>query len=306
MSVQLSIIIVNWNTKDLLRGCLESVLRETKSIESEITVVDNASSDRSCEMVEAEFPQIQLIKNEENLGFAKANNQAIAKAKGEFILLLNPDTVVCENSLEKMLRFMQSNLKVGIIGPKMLNPDRTLQVSCHAKPGLVFSSLSWFISGMFYEKLCLSKNEEPAEVGYVSGACLLIRRKTIDAIGLLDENFFIYAEEADWCMRAEKENWKVYFIPEAEIIHYAKESAKKYGLVAMSKIRAQSNYFLIRKHFGKFKADLFCFLVAILATTRKVFWRVCLIFDRKDKQAIEEKLKIYNSILEGIRLGRKQ
>lgn len=213
--MDLSIIIISFDTKELLRECLTSVLNQTKGVEFEVIVVDNGSSDTSVEMVKKEFPQIKLIKNKENLGFAKANNQALRQSHGEYVLLLNSDTKIVNNALVKLVNFAESKKDLGIAGPRLLNLNDTPQPSAAPFYTLPVTAISLF-SG---DKFLRQSPSKSTPVDWVSGACFLIKREVIEKIGLLDERFFMYAEEMEFCYRAKKAGYQVYFYPQAEVIH---------------------------------------------------------------------------------------
>lgn len=223
----LSVIIVNWNTRKHLKQCLHYIYQHTHGIDFEVFVVDNGSHDGSAEMVEKNFPSTKLIRNKTNLGFAKANNQAIRQAKGEYILLLNSDTKITEQALEKMVEFMAENDKVGILGCKLLNPDRTLQPSCRKYPTLLSQAIILLKLHNLFPKLKTIReyymldwpHDTARKVDQVMGACFLVRQKVFDQIGLLDEKYFIWFEEVDFCRRAQQAGWNTYFTPRAEVFH---------------------------------------------------------------------------------------
>jgi len=233
--LELSIIIVNFHTEKFLQQCLYSLYAETKQISFDVWVVDNNSADASVSMVRQNFPQVNLIENKINVGFARANNQAIPKCAGEYILLLNPDTLILQNAIEKMVDFMDGNPTVGICGCKILNENRTLQLACRRSiptPGVAFFRLTG-LSRLFPKSKIMAKYnltyldpDESHEVDAVSGAFLMIRKAAVDGIGLLDERFFMYGEELDWCVRTKKIGWKVMYYPHAEIIHYKGECSR--------------------------------------------------------------------------------
>ncbi len=233
--LDLSISIVNWNTRDLLRNCLRSIYETTHQISYEIFVVDNASSDGSYQMIEREFPQVRLLRNEENLGFAQANNQALKRSQGRYILLLNPDTIVLERAFAKMVEFMDGNPKVGALGPRILNEDRSLQFSCYS-----FPTISTFLFHITHLDTLFPKNRlmgkyrmsywdhnDIREVDWVTGACLMVRQEVIQRIGLLDEDYFMFSEDLDWCYRIKRLGWKVYYLPKAEVIHLRSQATQR-------------------------------------------------------------------------------
>jgi len=255
--VDLSIIIVNYNVEHHLRECLQSIYRNTKGISLEIIIVDNNSTDGSVDMVKSEFPEVKLIENCQNLGFAKGANQGLRENKGRYILLLNPDTIVLPNALDKMVEFMDENPRTGALGCKLLYPDGSLQPSCRSFPTLITA----FFENTGLEKF-FPKNKLVAkykmgywdyndlrEVDQPMGSALMIRREVIEQVGLLDERFYMFFEEVDLCFRVKKRGWKIYFTPSVQIIHYGGQSARP----TMPKMMIQgykSKHKFFRKHYG--------------------------------------------------------
>lgn len=228
-----SIVIVSWNVKEFLQKCLESIYRESKDFDFEIFVVDNDSRDGSAEMVSAKFPEIKLIANKENFGFAKANNIAIRKSSGDFVLLLNPDTELVNNPIKKMIDFLKQNPEIGILGPKLLNADKTWQPSVRRSPNIWNQLAIIFKFPHLFPKILNNylmrdfDGQTARETDQVMGAAFMIRREVINKIGLLDECYFIWFEEVDYCRAAKKAGFKVYYWPGAEIIHHGGESFAK-------------------------------------------------------------------------------
>lgn len=241
--MDISIIIVNYNVRDFLEHALVSIekalqgrLRDGRLITGEIFVVDNASDDGSIELVRKKFPHVQLIVNEENLGFARANNIALAKARGRYILLINPDTVVQEDTLTTMIDFFEERPNVGAAGCKILNPDGSLQLACRRSfpsPWVSFAKTMGLSSLFPKSKLFGRYNltyldpDEIHEVDALSGSFMMVRREVYEQVGGLDENFFMYGEDLDWCYRIQKAGWKIFYVPLTQIIHYKGESAKR-------------------------------------------------------------------------------
>lgn len=239
--MDISIIVVNWNTRDLLATCLESILSTSGSDVGpylshgtfilDVLVVDNASSDGSIQMVRERFPWVRLIANSENIGFAPANNQAIRHSQARYVLLLNSDTQVCPGALGQMVRFMDEHPGAGGCGPLLLNPDGSLQPSCHPMltPGREFWRL------MFLDKLWRRATyaqegwdrEAPRRVEVVKGACFLLRRAALDQVGLLDETYFMYTEEVDICLRLTLAGWQLWWVPQAVVKHYGEASSRQ-------------------------------------------------------------------------------
>ena len=223
----LSIIIVNWNTRHVVRGCLESVLATLGTLKAEIIVVDNASADGSADMIARDFPQVRLIANEDNHGFAAANNQGMRLARGRYILLLNPDTVVLDDVLERTVAYADENPDAGVVGCQVLEGPDTVQRTCFRFPSPL-SVLLW-VSGVIalFPRWGLARwatygtwqRDYECDVDVVSGMFMLVRRQAIDEVGPMDEGYFIYAEEADWCYRFRKAGWRRVFAPVGRILH---------------------------------------------------------------------------------------
>jgi GT2 family glycosyltransferase len=254
--IDLSIIIVNWNTKDLLAQCLQSVYDTIRSLDFEIIVVDNASADGSPEMVCERFPQVRLIKNRENVGFARANNQAIRESRGGYLLLLNSDTVVLPEALSQMVDFMDCHPDGGAIGPKLINPDGSFQASYADFPTLLTESLQAFglakwLYGPYYPSPPPRPDELARTVDWVAGACLMVRREVADAVGLLDEGYWMYTEETDWCYRIDQAGWNVYYLPESKIVHFGGASSSKRRPEMVAQLYRSKLHF-----FGKYRGFL--------------------------------------------------
>jgi GT2 family glycosyltransferase len=237
VSVDVSVIIVSWNTRGLLEDCLRSVYEETRSIECEVIVVDNGSSDGSVEMVRRRFPQATLVANRINRGFAAANNQGMAAAVGRYFLLLNSDTKILDRAIEKTVAFADLHPDAAVTGCRVLNPDRSLQPTCFMFPSLLnWLLLSSYLPRVFprnrffgREQMTWWQRNDAREVDVVTGCFMLVRRDAIAQVGTMDERFFMYAEETDWCYRMSRAGWKRRFMPEAEIIHVGGASAAKWG-----------------------------------------------------------------------------
>lgn len=227
--MKLSIIILSYNTKDLLENCLESIRKYTHGLEFEIIMVDNGSKDGSVEEVKKFKMQnlkLKIIENKTNLGFAGGNNVGIRKALGEYILLLNSDTFLKDNALLKMVKLLDSRPDISVLGPRLLNQDGSFQASVGRFPTLpvVFWMLfKEHFGGSEYVRL---SPKERGEVDWVMGAALMARKEVFEKVGLLDEKIFMYMEEVEWCYRVKRAGFKVYFYPEAEIIHLWQRSSR--------------------------------------------------------------------------------
>jgi len=271
--MDLSIIIVTWNSQEFIRNCLDSIFLSQGNISSEVILVDNGSSDQTAKIVEEFYPQVNLIQNKKNLGYAKANNQGIEEAKGKYILLLNPDTQVLEDALSLMYEFMQENPEAGTLGPKLLNLDKSVQPSCREFP--TFSTLVWEFSGLsrLFPKSKIFGRwrmgyfdfDKTREVDQPMGSCLMLRRETLEDMGIFDENFVMFFNDVDLCYRIKKKGWKIYFYPESKVIHSKGASTRK----AKAKMIWLS-HLAFYKFFKKYKTDLinrvllFLFLIPLI------------------------------------------
>jgi N-acetylglucosaminyl-diphospho-decaprenol L-rhamnosyltransferase len=279
-----SVIIVSWNVQDLLQGCLQSLVASSTlqvpssrllSVEHEtwnmkpgtwnmeIIVVDNASSDGSVDMVRQSFPQVWLIANESNLGFTHANNQGLAASQGRYVLLLNPDTAVVGPAVATLLAFLEVHPDVGVVGPQLRYPDGSVQPSRRRFPTLATAFVeSTVLQPLFAGSSLLRRyyvadqpDDVTQDVDWLVGACLLVRREAIAQAGPLDEGFFMYSEELDWCRRIKQVGWRIVYLPTAQVIHYEGKSSEQN--LAARDIRFNSSkvrYF--RKHHGVWQAEL--------------------------------------------------
>jgi len=234
--IEISVIIVNYNVKEFLEQSLVSVQKALKKIRSEIIVIDNASTDGSVEFLKKRFPKVKLIENKENLGFARSSNLGMKQAKGAYLAILNPDTIVQEDTFSKMLKFFQENPDTGMLGCKILNPDGTLQLACRRSfptPWVAFTKLSG-LSHLFSKSKLFGKYNltylDPDlsyEVEAISGSFMMIQKQVLKDVGYLDEEFFLYGEDLDWCFRIREGGWKVRYFPGTKIIHFKGESSRK-------------------------------------------------------------------------------
>jgi len=228
---ELSILIVTWNSRATIRDCLNSIQNTCQKLDYEVLVWDNVSSDDTAKIIQTEFPKVLFFKSEQNLGFAGGNNRLLVKANSEFILFLNPDTVIIDNSVTKMLEYLKSNPSVVALGPKLLYSDSTFQLSYAKFPNLA----SEFITKIYQRsanqrrslvlKFLENDSAGTKEVDWVSGACMLTKRGVINEVGKFDENFFLYFEDADLCYRMKSKGEIIYF-PESQVVHVVGSSTK--------------------------------------------------------------------------------
>lgn len=255
-SNSLDIIIVNYNSTDYLLRCLKSVYDSLQNLPARVIVQDNASKD-GVGRVQAIFPQVELTKNNYNMGFSKTVNKGLKQGEARYVVLLNPDTYVTEGFFSSVLQYMEENSGVGIIGPKILNGDGSVQGSARRFPtpltalfGRSTLLTKWFPNNRISQQNILtlrSNGTSPMDADWVSGACMVVRRKAIDDVGFMDERFFIYWEDADLCKRMWQSGWKVVYFPQADVIHYVGGSSDK--LVVRSVVEFhRSCYRLFEKH----------------------------------------------------------
>jgi hypothetical protein len=283
MNQILSIIIVNYNSKDVLLNCITSLNNLDAKINFEVIVIDNASLESITEL-EKFFPKCNFLYNEKNIGFAAANNIGIKQAKGKYIVLLNPDTIVNENSFKPMIQYLENQKDVGIVGCKIFNADGEIERSTHSFPSLIkeFVHANEFIKRILgYEsklaslirKNFKSKSLESywdhnsiKEVDHVTGACMMVKKEAIDKVGLLDEAFFLYNEEVEWSLRFKQAGYKSVFLPESNIIHLfgysTKQRVQKQTVNHLLVERYRGMFYFFQKHYGS--AKLFALRIIVL------------------------------------------
>jgi N-acetylglucosaminyl-diphospho-decaprenol L-rhamnosyltransferase len=261
-----SVIIISYNTRALLQACLEAVAAST-GVALEVFVVDNASRDGSADLVAERFPAVTLMRNPENRGFAAANNLAIRRARGRDVLLLNPDTLVRPDTIAHLAACLAAQPDVGITGPRVLNDDGSLQSCGYWYPTLldeirVSRRVETVARRMLGEPRPFPDPDHATDVDWVDGCCLLIRRTVIDRIGLLDEQYFLYAEELDWCRSAKAAGWRIQTCPDAAMTHLRGRSSDQVRGVALALlIETRLRYY--RKHEGLVMALLVSFVYAM-------------------------------------------
>jgi len=287
-----SIIIVNYNTKNLLNQCLNSILSNPGTAAVEIIVVDNKSEDDSVSFIREFYPSVILIENNKNLGFGKACNQGIKISKGKYIILLNSDCEVFEHTLaatQNILEKIETSVSVGIIGGKILNPDGTLQYSYGKFPNVISTILDMFKPPK-RRKVQTSGYNSPHYVDWVTGAFMIIDRELFAEIGTFDENYFMYYEETDLCFRAKAQGWKVLFDPTPRVIHKTPHTFKKENtpLFIQAEIRKSHLYFFRKNR------SLFSFMIISIASLKLLVfkWLVYLFIDSGRRKEIEKLISV--------------
>lgn len=274
-----SVIIVNWNLKQVLRECLESVGRFGGGLTLETIVVDNASSDGSSQMVESEFPGVKLLRNGENLGFSRANNQGMQYASGRYFFLLNNDALLKEGALPLLVSFMDEHADTGICGPRVVNEDGTLQVRSKGRfPSIRTALVHFFLPlawqgrrgrtlGIYDDRV----GTEPRTLDWVSGCALMARRQAVESVGMLDASVFMYCEDVDWCYRMHRSGWKVSYVPAAEVMHYGGRSMKQHrGMVVAAHAKGLSAFY--GKYHGSAATMLFRLVLCLGYAVKMTGW----------------------------------
>lgn len=310
--LDVSVIIVNWNTRELLRDCIWSVYEHSGDVSCEIIVVDNASTDGSTEMVRAEFPKVHLLENTDNHGFARANNQGIMASRGRYVLLLNSDTRVLDNALEKVVTFADENREAAVVGCRVLNPDLTLQPTCFMFPSAFNMVLSFtylyklFAANRLFgrERMTWWNRDDVRSVDVVTGCFMLVRRLAIQEVGMMDKRFFMYAEETDWCFRFKQAGWKVLFTPHAEIIHHGGQSSRNVRPEMLIEMRLSILKFIM-KHKGRLQHAIASVLILLFVALRLPVWLFIRAFSEKRKAQAEVKLQAYSGCIRRILLRRR-
>ena len=255
----LTIVIVAWNTRELLHRCLQSLENVSPELRTQVVVVDNASSDGTVDMVRDRFPWVELIASDRNLGFGAANNLAFSRASGEHVLLLNPDTQVKAGALETMLGYLRSHPDVGVVGTTLFNPDGTLQPSCHSFYSFVDSLKHNRLVDRMTERWKVSdaqRSGRPSDVDWMIGACLLVRGETLLALNGFDPDFFLYAEEIDLEYRIRQAGQRVVFVPSTGVVHYGGQSARQ-APVAAAFHDYRGRWLFVRKHYSTISATAY-------------------------------------------------
>ena len=307
-----SVIMVNWNTRKLLCECIESVYEHAGDVSCEIIVIDNASSDGSSAMVRDRFPEVRLIENPENCGFARANNQGMQQASGRYVLLLNSDARPLGGALEHVVEFADRNQDAAVVGCRVLNSDMTLQPTCFMFPSLLNMILSssylykLFANNRFCgrERMTWWQRDDVRAVDVVTGCFMLVRRSAIESVGMLDDRFFMYAEETDWCYRFKQAGWRVLFTPEAQIVHHGGQSSRNVRPEMLIELRLSILKFM-KKHHGRFQYAIASALVFLFIALRLPLWFLLQNIPNEQKSSAEARVRAYTGCIRKILLANE-
>ncbi len=303
--MDLSILLVSYNTRALLEVALRSISQTVRGCTFEVIVVDNASSDGSVEMVAHQFPQARLIANDDNRGFAAANNQAMQVASGRYFLLLNSDAAVHPDAVEQMVQYLDNHPEVGVVGGQLRNLDGTFQSSYADFPTLPGELLlAAKLAGLFFWPGYPSYPEERSQseryVDWVSGAFLMARRAAVRAVGPLDETYFMYTEETDWCFRMRKGGWLVAYLPSARAVHLGGQSARRVPALRRYQIY-RSKWLFFSKHRSSLEAAVFRFAILAVSYLKLFAWLLRTLEPRPAIRAWARlQVRSYEVLLEGL------
>ena len=294
---ELSISIVSWNTRELLRDCLGSIREDPRSAGWEIFVVDNASGDGSADMVEESFPEVEVIRSGGNLGFGGGHNLALARARGRHRLILNPDTRVDPGALGGMVDFADRNPGVGAVGPRLEDGGGSLERSWGRTPdtlSLIFHKL--LLHRLFPYRRLARRRDRSRDVGWVTGACLMVRREAAEAAGPLDDGMFMCHEDVEWCLRLVQAGWRVVYLPKIRVVHLEGRSIRQ-RLGEMLVVSQQSQYYLFQKHFGRGRLHLLRLLTAVEMVLRAGIWSLLRLARPAARGEAADRLGAYRRIL---------
>lgn len=297
-NIDISVVIVNWNTCGLLKDCLESVIRTTIGLAYEIIVVDNASNDGSVEMVQQDFPRVRLIVNDKNRGFGAANNQALRVMTGRYALLLNSDTVLTPGAVQELLSFMDHHNDVAMACGQLLNADGSKQHSFAAFPTLVTLTANMPLLEYCFPRSYPSKRydyAEPIEVDSCIGACMMVRKEAMDEVGYFDERYFFFFEETDWAYAMRKAGWKIYYVPTAFVYHLQGQSI---GVNVQSRIEFyRSRYQYFRKWNRRRYYRLVCTIIFIRLLANWSLTTLANLTTLATQKTLRDKWKVYSSLI---------
>lgn len=313
--MDVSVVIINWNTRDILRNCLISIFANTKNVEFEVIVIDNASSDGSVDMLKSEFPQVVSIENSVNRGYAVAVNQGIAVAKGRYVLALNSDIIICDNAIEKTIRYADKHLEAAVIGCQVWEDSDTIQTTCFRFPNAINLFLLMFGLAKIFkynrvlgrERMLWWNRKSERQVDVISGSFMLVRQEAIEQVGGMDEDYFLYYEETDWCYRFKQAGWEMRFWPGAKIIHdHGGRNSSKQEAVKMYVQMQKSCFIFFKKQRNLVSCISARLIMSLSLALRLCFWSAALLIkyicsDTKyEKQKVEEVWAAFNYCVFGI------
>jgi len=299
---KISISIVHHQGLEMLRNCLQSICAQTRDLDFEIIVVDNVSTDGAVQMVTTEFPNVRLIRNSERHGFGHNQNIGIKNSVGEYIFIYNDDTLMHDNALATLCNFLDNHPKVGLVGPRLLNSDGSLQMSCYRFPSpLRCINENLLLTAAFPDSTIFGdyrnwKHDTAREVDFVIGAAMLVRKEVIDTVGMFDELFFMYAEETDWQMRIKKAGWQIMLCPDAQITHLGGQSSE--GVKDQQFCEFQnSSAKLIKKHYGELGAAVQRIAMVVGSILRIALWSLIAIVLPNKREAAEKQKQNWKRLL---------
>ena len=296
--VDVSVVIVNWNTRELLKDCLSSIFQSVRDISFEVLIVDNGSTDGSVEMARQEFPQVHVTANSENRGFGAANNQALRIMRGRYALLLNSDTVLTEKAVYELFTFMEVHPKAAMACGQLLNRDGSKQHSFASFPNLITLMTNTPLLEYLFPRRYPSKRysyKEPIEVDSGIGACLMVRKATMDQVGLFDERYFFFFEETDWAYAMHRAGWKVFYVPTALIYHLQGQSI---GANVRSRIEFyRSRYQYFRKWKGRPYYLIACGIIGVRLLVNWLLTSVAVILTLGCRKTLRDRWIIYSGLL---------
>lgn len=304
-SLPLCIVIVNWNTRALLYACLESIFATVKKNPFQVIVVDNASTDGSAQFVRSQYPNVRLIANPENVGFARANNQAMLEADAEFVLLLNSDAQLEADTADGLVNILRQETNAAAVAPRLVNPNRTFQagpndaISLGSELLLALGLARFLRSGYFPG---YGPNAPRREYAWVGGTCMLLRRKTMEQIGLLDPDYFMYTEEADWCYRARQGSWEIWYEPALAAIHLGGASSRNDA----GRMRAElykSKLVFFSKHRPRWEYETLRMALMLTALFKTFIYHLAARFNERLAQQYRERASSFRQVFQMARMA---
>lgn len=294
---ELSICILSWNTLDLTRDCLTSVFADPRSERWQVLVVDNDSSDGSADMVADQFAQVELIRSEQNLGFAGGNNLALDHSHGRHVLLLNSDTRVPVGSLGGLVDHLDRDSSIGGVGPRLENGAGELELSCGRAPGLIPEIFHKLLLHRVFPFFRFGRwaHDERRDVGWLTGACLMVRRQALEQAGPLDDNIFMCFEDLEWCMRLRSAGWRLEYVPSSQVVHLEGQSIRQ-RLGEMLIVSQQSLYYLFDKHFSRASLHALRLLTTIEMVLRSTLWTGLWLLRPSSRTEATQRLRAYRVI----------